>query len=100
MKSLEIHLVPLRIELVQHEVEPSILPLRLAHDVEIVVRQHVGFDTFPAKELCVVVGIVRDVADVEDSHKRTPLMLMDPPHSPYSRMSFLEEKRTGLVKQI
>ena len=92
--------VPLRMELVRLPLKFGVFPFRLSHDVTIAVAEDIGFDPLSAQELRIVVGVIRDVADVEDPHTRTPLMLTDPPHSPNRRTSFFVVNRTGLVRQI
>ena len=87
-------------ELLRLALKLRILPFRLTHDVGIVITEYIRVDAFTPEELGIVIRVVRDVTDVQNPHVRTPLILMDPPHSPFSVISFLLMNRTGLVKQI
>ena len=65
---------PIGLEVVQHGssrcfLKIAILPFGTSHDVVVIVTENIGIDTVLTLNACIVVGIVRDIADVEDAER-------------------------------
>src|SRR5262249_4337574 len=68
-ESLEVALPPVRQVRVDFRGEPAVLPLGRSHDVIVVVAKDISLDAVLTLNAGIVVGIVRDIADVQNAKR-------------------------------